>query len=372
MATIHDPTALTSTATKYLISTYYDKLYLERLVPNLRWYELCQKRTLPKGEGKVIKFSSYKNLAVGSKLTESTKPTPAVLSTFNVTATLMQYGGYAAVSDFLEDTAISSVVTEAIDVLSEQSALTMDTHLSKIACGGAGLFPSATSRLSAMFRFRGTGSVSRLSACNGQVLGFTVQLIKAVSSGVTKNLSGMGNNTTSAWASYKMCLRDVRAAVGTLRTRNVPPMSDGYYLAIAHPTALQQLADDTQTTGWTDWQKYTTAEPMLKGEVGRAEGVRFISSTNAVDRWICSGAGYTNFSFVTIVGKNALGCIAYDGVGDTKNSKNPTSLIIKRANQYDMSDPLDQTAATIGWKFTIAGAVLNTSAGIHLMTLRRV
>jgi N4-gp56 family major capsid protein len=367
MATIHDPSALTSTATKYLLSVYYDKLFLERLLPSLRWYQMADKKKLPKSEGKVIKFSAFKNLSVGSALTEATKPTPVVLSTFNVTATLRQYGGYAAVSDFLETTAISSVVTEAIQVLSEQSALTLDTYIRNVAFGGG--FPSSTSRISAAARSRYTGSVSRLSAINGKVYGYTVQLVKAISSGVTKNFSGMGTLTTSAWANYKAVLRDIRQAVGTLRSRNVAPYSDGYYLGIAHPVALQQLMEDTQTGGWIDWNKYITNEPMMKGEVGRAEGVRWIASTNSMDR----GANTTSnvsASFFTIVGKGALGVIDYDGVGDTQNGKNPTSLIIKRQNQYDQSDPLNQTAATIGWKIVVAGAVLNTSCGIHVMTLR--
>lgn len=367
MATIHEPMALASTgATRYILSTYYDKLYLERLVPELRWYELCDKKNLPKGQGRVIKFSSYRSLALGSRLTEGTKPTPSVLSTFNVTATLAQWGGYAAVSDLLEDTAISSVVTEAIQVLSEQSAKTMDTYIRNVAFGGG--FPSATSRISAAARSRYTGSVSRLSAINGKVYGFTVKLIKSLSSGVTKNFSGMATLNASAWK-QAVLLRDIREAVGTLRSNNAKPMSDGYYMGIAHPIAIQQLKQDSETTGFTEWMKYTDTKPMLKGEIGIAEGVRWISTTNAMDRGINTGSNISA-TFLTIVGKGALGCINYDGVGDTKNGKNPTSLIIKRANQYEMSDPVDQIAATIGWKFTIAAAVLNTSCGVHIMSIR--
>lgn len=367
MATIHEPMGLASTgATRYVLSTYYDKLYLERLVPELRWYELCEKKNLPKQGGRVIKFSSFRALALGSRLSEGTKPTPSVLSSFNVTATLAQYGGYAAVSDLLEDTAISSVVTEAIQVLSEQSAKTLDTYLKNVAFGGG--FPSATSRISAAARSRYIGSVSRLSALNGKVYGFTVQLIKSISAGVTKNLSGAATLNASAWQKVAV-LRDIRSAVATLRARDVKPMSDGYFYGIAHPNALMQLTQDSETTGFTEWMKYTDTKPMLKGEIGIAEGVRWISTSNAMDRGLNTGSN-VSASFFTIVGKGALGCVSYDGVGDTKNGKNPTSLIIKRANQYDMSDPVDQTAATIGWKFTVAAAVLNTSCGIHVMTLR--
>src|SRR5210317_1397514 len=116
MATIHDPSALTTTATQYLLSTYYDKVMLERLTPDLRWYQACTKKRLPKNSGKVVKFSSFRKLAVGSRLTESTKPTPKVLSTFNVTATLGQWGAYGAVSDLMEVSGITSTIQEAIEV----------------------------------------------------------------------------------------------------------------------------------------------------------------------------------------------------------------------------------------------------------------
>lgn len=366
MATIHDPTALTSTATQYALSTYYDKMWLERLVPELYWYQACEKKKLPKNQGKVVKFTSFKTLALGSALTESTKPTPTVLSTFNVTATLRQYGGFAAVSDLLEMTAISSIIQEAVGVLAEQSALTMDNYLRNVAFGGG--FPSATSRISAAGRLRYTKSTSRLSAINGQVYGMTVQLIKSLSSGVTKNFSGMATLNASAWKSYIPTLRDIRAAVGVLRGRNVKPMGDGYYLAIGHPLALANLMGDTGTTGWADWNKYTTPEKMYKGEIGMAEGCRFVSSTNAMHRGANTGSNISA-SFITIVGKGALGCTDFESVQDVSRGRNENSIIVKKANQYDKSDPLNQTAGTVGWKFTIAGAVLNTSCGVHLMSL---
>jgi len=365
MATIHDPTGLTTTATKYLISVFYDKMYLERLVASLRWSELFEKKQLPKQSGKVIKFSALKALGLGTALTEATKPTPKVLSSFNVTATLRQYGDYAAVSDFLESTAISSVVKEAISVLSEMSALTLDTYLRNVAFGGG--FPSATSRISAAGRNRTIGSVSRLSALNNKVYGFTIQIANTISSGITKNLSGMAALAASAW-NKKIALQDIREAVSLLRTRDVKPMDGTYYVGIAHPIALQQLREDSGTIGFSEWMKYTTTTPMLKGEIGIAEGVRWIQSTNAMHRGVNTGSN-VSATFATIVGKGALGMIDYDGVGKTTDGTNPTSLIVKYANDTDMSDPLKQTAATIGYKFTIAAAVLNTSCGVHVMSL---
>jgi N4-gp56 family major capsid protein len=359
---------LTTTATKYSLSVYYDKLWLERLIPETRWFQLCEKRQLPKQSGKVMKFTSLRKLAVGSALTEGTLPTPATLSTFNVTATLRQYGGYAAVSDFIEMTAISSIVQQAVGVLAEQSALTLDTYLRNVAFGGG--FPSATSRISAAARSRYIGSVSTISAMQGKVYGFTVNLVKTLSAGVTKRLSGMAATlNASAWANYKVTLRDLRQAVNVLRSRDVKPFNDGFYVGLAHPAALAGIMDDTSTTSsFAEWNKYTNPEAMYKGEVGKAEGIRFISSSNAMDRGANTGSNISA-SFITIVGKGALGCVDFDMARESAAGTDTSNIIIKKSSQYDTNNPLNQFS-TIGWKFTIAGAVLNTSCGIHIMSLR--
>jgi len=104
MATIQDPAALTSTATQYILSKFYDKVLLKRLLPELRWYQASEKRRLPRHGGKEIKFSAFKKLTVGTRLSEGVKPTPKVLSTYNVTAQLGQWGDFSAVSDLMEVT----------------------------------------------------------------------------------------------------------------------------------------------------------------------------------------------------------------------------------------------------------------------------
>ena len=243
MATIIDPTALTSTATQYILAKYYDKVYLERLTPELRWFQAGDKKRLPQHSGKEVKFSAFRKLAVGTRLSESTKPTPKVLSTFNVTATLQQFGDFSAVSDLLEVTGITSTITEAVQVYAEQSALTIDTEIRNVAWGGG--LPSATSRLSASLRSRYTGSVSALSAMHDLVAGFTIKLTRQCS-GLTESvvaMSAAGNLSNSALRAYTgITLKDIREAVSTLRGRDVKPkMSDGYYLGIAAPQALEEL-----------------------------------------------------------------------------------------------------------------------------------
>lgn len=371
MATIHDPIASPASAAKYLIPVYYNKKFIDRLVPNTRWTQLCDKAPLPKQSGYVCKWSSMKALSEASRVTVlGTKPTPAALSTFNVTATVRNYCSYVAIERILDESAVSPVVEQAIDVIAEQAALTIDSYIKNCAFGYG--FPSATSRISAAARARYTGSVSRLSALHNKVYGFTVKLIGSLSSGVTKNLSGATAVTgVSAWKSYIHTLRDIRGAVTFLRQNNAKPMTNEQYIALGTPQALSQIMGDTGTTGWADWNKYTTPQTtMYRGEIGNAEGCKFVSSTNAMQRSLNTG-GTLSATFITIVGKGALGCVDYDNLIDNQmeNGAAPQAVIVKRANQYNTDDPCNQVKATVGFNIGIAAAILNMSCGVHVMAL---
>lgn len=367
MATNIDPGIISTGQAKYIISTYYDKVMLERATPELRWYDLCEKKRLPQNSGKVVKFSTFRSVSTGTKLTEMTKPTPKVLSAYNITATLNQWGDYVGVSDIMEVTGITSTVEQAVAVMGEAAALTLDTQIKRAALNG--WFPSATSNLSAQLRSRYTGSVSTLSALNGKVLGFTIRLSRQCSAllAATGRLSTVILHAASAYnAACKITLRDVREAVGVLRGRNIKPFSEGLYKVIAHPQGLTDFMGDTSTNGWADWNKYTSPENMRKGIVGGAEGCQFISSTNAVDYALNRGA-IVSATVFTILGKGALGAVDFQ---NTFDGKGKNYIIIKKANEYDISDPLNQVAGTVGYKMTFAAVVLNTSAGIHLLGLR--
>lgn len=285
MATIVDPAATTGTASKYILSTYYDKVFLERLQPATKWDQLCEKKRLPQHAGKVVKFSAFKQVAIGTRLTEGTKPTPKVLSAYNVTATLFQFGDHVAVTDLMEMTGISSTIEQAVGVMGDQCAYTIDTQISRAAWGGIGILPSATSNISASLRGRYIGSVSTLSALNSKVAGFSIRLSKQCSGllAATGRLSTVILHAASAYnASTKLTLRDIRDAVAVLRNRNVQPFtSDQYYLGIAHPGALVELMSDTSTGGWIDWQKYSNPEArnyLLSMEVEMQNRVNTVES----------------------------------------------------------------------------------------------
>ena len=368
MATDINPTSTTGTATSYVLETFYNKMFIARLNPKTRWYQACSKRPLPKNSGKAIKFSGYKQLVAGSRaITEATTPTASVLSTYNINATLRQWGAFVAVSDLLELTAISSVIKEATGVIADDAA----KYIDKAIRNSVWYLPSTTSNISASMRARYTGSVSTISALQGKVAGFSIQLTKQCSAllAATGRLSVISEHATSAFkAATKITMKDLRASVGLLRNRDVEPHDGTYYLGIAHPYDLQELMDDTSTGGWIDWQKYSTAEPFYKGEVGRAEGVKFVSTTQACGRAFQYGMAVSAVVY-TIMGKDALACVDVNSAGG--DGSGASHVIIKHGGgKEDTNDPMNLLAGTIAWKATFASVVLNTSCGVHLIGVR--
>jgi N4-gp56 family major capsid protein len=129
---------------------------------------------------------------------------------------------------------------------------------------------------------------------------------------------------------------------------------------------MVDLMSDTSTGGWIEWQKYTTAEPMYKGEVGRAEGCKFVASTNAIDKPLNTGVA-CSASVITIMGQQALAAVDFQ---NTYDGKGQNYIIVKKTGSEDIGNPLNLIAGTVGFKATFAAVVLNTSCGIHLMGLR--
>jgi len=360
-ATTIDPMSTSSTATQYLLSTYYDKRLLERLVPLPVMWDHGQKKSLPKGEGKIIKWSRLVNMGDASLLTEGTRPTALVISSVNVTATLQQLGDYAAVSDFVDMTAISSVVEGSIDLFATQAGTSIDKYARNALFGEKPSYTLPNRNISAWTRAgaTGSGSVSALSALRGKTIGFYVDFVNQLSAGVTKNLSGFGATlNTSAWNKYPLTVQDIREAVQRLQEANVPTFEDGYYIGFIHPTAAAGLKKDSQWQSWNQYSGELAKATFYKGELGEIERVRFVSSTLIMKKPMLKGSNISG-CFTTIVGKDAYGVVDYDG---------GVHVYVKEPNKYDTSNPVNQWT-TIGWKITLACRILEDSRGVHILSI---
>ena len=69
-------------------------------------------------------------------LTEGVTPNAQALTVTPMTATVKQYGGWAAITDVLQLTAIDNNITQATKVLASQAGRTLDTVTREVLAGG--------------------------------------------------------------------------------------------------------------------------------------------------------------------------------------------------------------------------------------------
>jgi N4-gp56 family major capsid protein len=209
-------TTLTLTAEA---QTFYDRVLLKRMTPNLVFAKYGQKRPIPKRNGKTINFRLFSALpAATTPLTEGVAPASTDLNISEVEATLKQYGAYVEISDVLDKTGIDPVKTEAAELLGEQAGLTLNTIARDIICNGTNV----------------------------------------------QNATG------------KMTSEEVKKAARTLKKFNAKPIEGNAYIGIIDPEISYDLQNDHL---WQDISKYSGGVKIMDGEIGKIGGVRFIETT---------------------------------------------------------------------------------------------
>ena len=214
------------------MKTYYQDRLIDLAEPLLVHDQFGQKRPIPQGRGKTTEFRAFKKLPkLLTPLDEGVTPDGQTLDTYIITSTVRQYGGYVCLTDFIMQTAIDPMAEEALKLIAQQGAKTMDTVTREIINAGTNV------------QYK-DGSVAARSALT---------------------------------ANDKLTVLAVRKAVRTLKRQDAPTIN-GAYVAIIHPDIAFDLMSDST---WVDWQKYTSPEHMYKNEIGQIAGVRFVETTEA-------------------------------------------------------------------------------------------
>ena len=293
--------------------TFYDRTLLESAKPNLIHSQFGQKRPIPKNGGKKIEFRRYGALPKAlTPLTEGVTPDGRKLTVTAIEAEVHQYGDYVALSDVLDLTAIDNNVLEATKAIGNQAGLTLDTITRNILQAG-----------------------TNVQYCP-----------KIGASGATTAVTSRADID----ATCKLTVDEIKKAVATLKANNVPKIS-GSYVAIIHPYAAYDLMSDP---AWEEMQKYTNAENMYEGEIGRIAGVRFVESSEAL---IVKTSTNPAVFCTLILGENAYGITEVTGGG--------LKTIIKQLGSAGTADPLDQRS-TVGWKAMQTAEILQQNYMIRL------
>lgn len=214
------------------MKVYYQDRLIDLADPLLVHDQFGQKRPIPQGRGKTTEFRAFRKLPkIVNSLIEGVTPDGQALDTYVITSTVKQYGAYVCLTDFIMQTAIDPMAEEALKLIAQQGALSMDTVTREIINAGTNVQ-------------YGDGTVASRAALT---------------------------------ASDKLTVLAIRKAVRTLKRENAP-MINGNYVAIVHPDVAFDLMSDST---WVEWQKYTSPEHMYKNEIGQIAGVRFVETTEA-------------------------------------------------------------------------------------------
>ena len=282
------------------MKTFYDKALIREAQANLVHEQFGQKRPIPKNGGKKIEFRQFASLPKAlTPLTEGVTPNGNKLSVSTIEAEVAQYGDYIEQSDVLELTSIDNTIVEATQILGNQAGLTLDTIVRDIINSGTNVYYAP----------------------------------KIATGGAKTEVTSRANLDATAVMTSDL----VKRIATKLKGVNAPKI-DGCYVAIIHPHVAYDLMSDDE---WMEVQKYATPENMLKGELGKLGGVRFVESTEAK---IFSGSGCPTGLAVystLFIGANAYGVTEITGGG--------LETIIKQKGSAGTADPLNQRSS-IGWK----------------------
>ena len=281
--------------------TFYSDYLIDMAEPELVHDQFGQKHPIPVGGGKTIQFRRYSALPAvpaDMALAEGVTPDGQNIDVSTVESTVIQYGGYIALSDMLLLTAIDNNLVQATQLIGAQAGRIGDQVTREVINAG-----------------------TNVQYCEGQV-----------------------DSREALTKDHVLTVDAIRRAVRMLKIMNAPTIN-GYYAGIIHPDCSYDLMNDEK---WVNVKTYSDPEDIYQGEIGRIERVRFVETADA-KIWEKAGADGTNVYSTLIIGANAYGVTELTGGG--------LQHIVKQLGSGGTEDPLDQRA-TVGWKLAKTAEIL--------------
>ena len=303
---------------------------LSRAYPHFVHALWGQVRDIPRNKTENVRFRKYASLsAATTALTEGVTPTGSQASITDITATVLQYGDFLTLTDYLDMTTIDPYKTELAEVLGDQMGDTLD------------------------------------------------QLTKAVLAATT-TIQYASTATTVATVASGMILTgdEVRKAVRTLQGNNAKPLTemidptDGFNTSPIMPSYVGIISEKThydlkKDPDWVKVAEYADPEERIhEAEVGSLDEVRFIlaaaNTTTGSGAYVNAGngAGGIDVHYTIILGKEAYGI--------TRIAGNAVEVITKELGTGGTVDPLNQRS-TMGWKASYVAKILQQA---FLITIR--
>lgn len=287
---------MTTGTNAQMLWSYYNRNLLETLYKKLQMYPLGEKTTLPETYGTEVKWLRYQRLnAATTPLTQGVPPSETSINTFNVTATINQYGAFIRYSDLLKATAIDRV-TGANEVLAQQGAETIDTVI--------------------------------INELDGST--------------IPNQFANNKPNLANTGSTDVLTAKELLKAVITLKKNSVGTHTGNDYVSVIASACSGDVQNDTNIGSWVDLNKYIDPSKMrpFNGEMGKVYGCRILESQNISSTNVGTLGGatvYANYVF----GSQCFGVVLLDGKS--------VEQFVKETGSAGSLDPINQVG-TIGWK----------------------
>ncbi len=297
----------TTTQLSEEMSTYYDKVFLERAELSLQHDVLATRKQVPANSGKVVYFTRQTPFSMATTaLTEGTNPDAEGFSATNVSATVAEYGKLAKVSSLFSLTAIDAGLKEKVETMGQNAGETIDTLLRN-----------------------------------------------ELYSGATVQLAGGKSALSAVAATDTMSVVELRKAVKTLKRNKAIKWEDGLYRGVLSVQGTYDIQGDSNQGNFVTANQYGSPELIKKGLIGKIAGVNVFESNNEKSE-SSTVTVYSNF----VGGKECVAMVDVAGKGK--------KIYYKKPGANDTSNGLDMYA-TLGWKIpAYANKTLNSDWLINI------
>ena len=295
-----------------LNKTFFETDMLDNAREQMYYGQLGMKQTLPAHKGTSIEWTRWQTLGRVHKLKEGVIPTGKKMGIVAITVSIAQYGDYVTISDLSKLHGVHPIVLGAEEELSASYALTSEelTRNTLIGC---------TNILFADKVDKSTGAISAAPTTEAELQ----TALGSYYCNVTGNVLA-------------------KAATQLKKTAKMKKYEGNYYLAVVHPDVAEDLRRDD---AWIESHKYSAAEEIFSGEIGRMHGIRFVESNLAP---VIKKEGQSYATFKTLIfAKDAFAVIDPEG-GNME-------MIIK--NEDEAGGPLNQFG-TVGVKGSMACKIM--------------
>ena len=334
-----------------LMDRYLRRKFLRRHEASLAYDEWGQQEPIPEGESRTIVWHQFLNLAEGYTVGEGSPPAASTFSTRKVSASLIEKAQLRSYSNVVNDSAILPIVSELMDALGYNGALTKDIYISETIGFGSAM---------------STGVVNAASAFYPSIYsqGFPVYAADSDTSlwppAGGGAVIGLGTAEVGLLSTVP-AIAHARGAAVALENMDAIRYPDNNWRGIVHPTFSAKIRSDSL---WPTWNAYSNRVGALtKGMLGVIEGILFKESTKAFKKTLAASA-WSNIGQIstggTLYGTLIFGMGAY---GVTKLAGKDVTVTNIPPDKKDKSDPLGQIGVA-GYLFPIAAKVLNPSAGL--------